>query len=83
MTDPVQWRISSFSGQNGSCVEVGVTRISSYSTTGGSCVALTETDDHVLVRNSNAPDRGTLVLSPASVAAFIAASVAGELDDLA
>lgn len=64
MTESTVWRISTFSGQN------------------GSCVAIATTDDRVLVRNSNRPDRGTLALSPASLAAFVAASAAGELDDL-
>lgn len=64
MTEPTNWRISSFSGSN------------------GSCVAVATTDDRVLVRNSNAPDRTTLGLSRDAMAAFIAASAAGELDDL-
>lgn len=59
----ITWRKSSYSGQNGDCVEVGEYR------------------DAVLVRNSNSPDRGTLVLSPASMAAFVAACARGELDD--
>lgn len=79
----IRWRISSYSGQNGSCVEIGVTRISSYSASGGSCVAVTETDDDVLVRNSNQPDRGCLAFDRSAVAAFVAASSAGEYDDLA
>ena len=65
MTEPTNWRISSFSGSN------------------GSCVAVATTDDRVLVRNSNAPDRGTIGLSRNAVAAFVAATRAGELDDLA
>lgn len=60
----ITWRKSSYSGQNGDCVEVAEHR------------------DAVLVRNSNSPDRGTLVLSPASMASFVAASRSGELDDL-
>lgn len=64
MTTPLRWRISSFSGSN------------------GSCVAVAETPDGVMVRNSNAPDRVTLELDPAAVAAFVAACSAGELDDV-
>jgi hypothetical protein len=63
MTIP-RWRISSFSGQN------------------GSCVAVAESGDAVLVRNSNHPDRGTLAVSPDTMAAFVAAVKAGEYDDL-
>lgn len=60
-----------------------VWRISSFSGSNGSCVAVAETPDGVAIRNSNAPDRVTLEFDPAAVAAFIAASAAGELDDLA
>ena len=62
MTDSVRWRISSFSGQN------------------GSCVAVAESDDTVLVRNSNHPDRGTLAVSAGAMAAFVAACARGDLD---
>lgn len=65
MTESTVWRISSFSGQN------------------GSCVAVADLGDRVAIRNSNSPDRGTLVLSPASIAAFVAACARGECDDLA
>lgn len=61
----IRWRVSSFSGQN------------------GTCVAVAATDDGVLVRNSNQPDRGTLAFPRDVMAAFVAACNAGELDDLA
>lgn len=83
MTNFLVWRKSSYSGQNGDCVELAEYRISTFSGQGGSCVAVAGGDDVVLIRNSNTPDRGTLVLSPTSVAAFVAACSAGQLDDLA
>lgn len=64
MTDHPVWRISSFSTNNGSCVEVA--------DLGGT----------VAVRNSNHPSRGTISFSLNAMAAFVAASAAGEYDDL-
>lgn len=62
---PTTWRKSTYSGQNGDCVEVA--------DLGGT----------VAVRNSNAPDRGTISFSLNAMAAFVAACAAGELDDFA
>jgi Domain of unknown function (DUF397) len=59
------WHKSSYSGQNGSCVEVARTP-----------------DGSTLVRNSNRPDAGTIELTPAEMAAWIAGCKAGEFDDL-
>lgn len=59
-----------------------VWRISSFSGSNGSCVAVAPIGDCVLVRNSNQPAAGTLSLSPASVAAFVAAAKNSEYDDL-
>jgi hypothetical protein len=57
-------------------------RISSFSTNNGSCVAVAAVDDTVAIRNSNHPDRNTLTLDPAAMAAFVAACSAGECDNL-
>jgi hypothetical protein len=56
-------------------------RKSSYSNN-GKCVEIADTGGSVLVRNSQHPDRGTITLSPAAVAAFVADCSVGELDDL-
>jgi hypothetical protein len=56
-------------------------RKSSFSTTNGSCVEVRDLGRSVAVRNSNHPDRGTLILEPTSVAALVAACAAAELDD--
>jgi Domain of unknown function (DUF397) len=58
-------------------------RKSSYSAPNNDCVEVAETDAVVMIRNSNAPDRGALVFPAEAVARFIAACAAGELDDLA
>jgi hypothetical protein len=39
--------------------------------------------DRAAVRNSNAPDAGTLLIPAAALAAFVAGARAGEFDDLA
>lgn len=57
-------------------------RISSYSASNGSCVAVADLGDRVAIRNSNSPDRTMLALSPASVAAFVAACRIAEFDSL-
>jgi hypothetical protein len=58
-------------------------RKSSYSDGQGQCVELAETGATVLVRNSNRPDAGTLTLDRPALAAFVAATANGDLDDLA
>lgn len=58
-------------------------RISSYSNN-GSCVEVAKLPDgSTAVRNSNHPDAGTVVFTPAEMAAFFAGVRAGEFDDLA
>jgi ribosomal protein L2 len=57
-------------------------RKSSSSVDQGNCVELAELPDGVALRNSNHPDAGTLVVSRAGMAGFVAACRAGDLDDL-
>jgi hypothetical protein len=58
-------------------------RISSHSANSGSCVAIADLGDAVAIRNSNHPNRTTLSLTRHSLAEFIAACSAGELDEVA
>jgi hypothetical protein len=59
-------------------------RTSSFSSNQGNCVAIATPDPSTtLIRNSQHPDCGTLCLPTATVADFVAACRAGELDDLA
>ncbi|MDQ3403730.1 MAG: DUF397 domain-containing protein [Actinomycetota bacterium] len=80
------WRKSSFSGNNGACVEVQW-RTSSFSGNNGNCVqvrwrkssfsgdngACVEIDfaDTVAVRDSKNPDHGRLAFSPSAWSAFL------------
>lgn len=57
-------------------------RKASY-TVDNNCVELAETDDAILVRNSNQPDAGTLTITPTDLAAFVEGVKAGDYDDLA
>ncbi|WP_306363126.1 DUF397 domain-containing protein [Nocardia sp. CC227C] len=47
------------------------------------CVEVAGTADGVLIRNSNAPERGTLAFTTAEFSAWLRGCKAGEFDDLA
>ena len=78
------WRTSSYSGQNGACVEVAVVpawHSSSYSGQNGSCVEVASNLPGVVaVRDSK--DRGgpVLAFAPGEWRAFTAALKAGEFE---
>ena len=78
------WRASSYSGQNGDCVEVAVVpewRTSTYSGTNGGCVEVARNMPGVIgVRDSK--DRGgpVLAVEPAEWRAFTDRVKAGQLD---
>jgi len=48
----------------------------------GQCVEVAETDDSIVVRNSNRPGAGTLEFTRAEIAAWIEGCKAGEFDDI-
>ncbi|MGH3830159.1 MAG: DUF397 domain-containing protein, partial [Pseudonocardiaceae bacterium] len=52
--DRIVWRTSSYSTNNGACVEVGW-RTSSYSSTNGACVEVVPAPEGILVRDSKNP----------------------------
>jgi hypothetical protein len=58
-------------------------RTSSFSGAQSTCVEMApDPGGHVLVRNSNRPDAGTLAFTPAELGAWLDACRAGHLDDL-
>ena len=57
-------------------------RKSSKSGANSNCVELAQTDDGVLIRNSNRLDGGVVPFTRAELAAFIDGCKAGEFDDL-
>ncbi|RCW39807.1 uncharacterized protein DUF397 [Halopolyspora algeriensis] len=59
-------------------------RKSSFSTSGGNCVEVAPlADGRIAVRNSNAPEAGTVLFTRAEMDAWIRGVKAGEFDDLA
>jgi hypothetical protein len=58
-------------------------RKSSYSGgNGGACVEVAVLADGIAVRNSNRPDAGTIIFTPAEIDAFLKGVKAGEFNDL-
>ena len=57
-------------------------RKSSYSGGSSECVEVAHDAQRVHVRNSNAPDAGTLLVAPTVMAAWTAGVKAGDIDDL-
>ncbi|OMI89729.1 DUF397 domain-containing protein [Streptomyces sp. M1013] len=87
MPTTIQWRKSSYSGdQGGECMECAplgrlAWRKSSYSgDQGGDCVEIAEVTDHatVAVRDSKTPAGPTLTLAPAAFSAFVGWAAAAE-----
>lgn len=66
----MEWRKSSYSGQNGSCVEVAW-RKSSRSDHYGACVEVANGGAAVGVRDSKKPGAGQLAVPPAEWVAFL------------
>jgi Domain of unknown function (DUF397) len=59
-------------------------RKSSFSNAGGECVEVAAlADGRVAVRNSKAPDAGTVFFTRAEIGAWLRGVKAGEFDDLA
>jgi len=56
-----------------------VWRTSSFSTSGGSCVELAYLGDEIAVRDSKAPDAGTLVVPGAGLTALLRSVRSGHL----
>ena len=68
------WRKSSYSGQDGNCVEVARAewRKSSYSGQSGNCVEVARhLPARVAIRDSKSPDGPSLLVSPETWRAFL------------
>ena len=71
-----EWRKSSYSGQDGNCVEVARAewRKSSYSSQSGNCVEVArDLPARIAIRDSKSPDGPALLVSPATWRAFLLA----------
>jgi hypothetical protein len=67
-----RWIKSSYSNNNGTCVEVAWFK-SSYSANNGDCVEVATGVNEVATRDSKDPEGGVLTLSPAAFRSFLAA----------
>ncbi|MGH3780842.1 MAG: DUF397 domain-containing protein [Pseudonocardiaceae bacterium] len=68
--DSIVWHKSSYSTDNGACVEIGW-RTSSHSTNNGDCVEVAPAPDRVLVRDSKDPAGPALAFPPPAWQAFL------------
>jgi hypothetical protein len=68
--DSIVWHTSSYSTNEGACVQVGW-RTSSYSTNQGDCVQVAPAPDRVLVRDSKNPTGPTLTVPTQAWRAFL------------
>lgn len=66
----ITWRKSSYSSQNGSCVEVGTWRKSRHSDENGECVEVASGQRMIAVRDSKHPEGGKLAFSREAWGAF-------------
>ncbi|QKG25578.1 DUF397 domain-containing protein [Actinomadura verrucosospora] len=77
----ITWHKSSYSSQQGNCVEVGVWRKSTHSTgNGGQCVEVSADEAVVLARDSKAPEGPVLGFGADAWDAFLSTVKSGRLD---
>ncbi|GAA2950843.1 DUF397 domain-containing protein [Streptomyces enissocaesilis] len=73
MSSYLNWFKSSYSGEEGECVEIAVTWTKSrYSTNQGECVEVATCPHAIHVRDSKDVTRPALALSPTTWSAFVA-----------
>ena len=65
------WRKSSYSNQQGDCVEVTAWRKSSYSNGHGNCVEVGDGPTVVAIRDSKNPNGPVVTVTPAAWRAFL------------
>jgi hypothetical protein len=71
MADEPAWRVATYTGDQGNCVEVASWRVASYTgASGGNCVEVGGADRTILVRDTKDRDGGTLTFTAASWQVF-------------
>lgn len=60
MTNEPTWRVATYTGSSGNCVEVGAWRTATYTSTGGNCVEVGGAGRAILVRDTKDRPGGTL-----------------------
>ncbi|MFI6640574.1 DUF397 domain-containing protein [Streptomyces sp. NPDC050504] len=79
------WRKSSYSGDQGDCVEcapfgTAAWRTSSYSADQGQCVEIAAQPCRIAVRDSKNPDGPAFTITPTAFTAFTTAAAEGRLE---
>lgn len=70
MTNGPLWRVATYTGGNGNCVEVAAWRVATYTGGNGDCVEVGDADRAILVRDTKDRDGGTLAFPAAAWRSF-------------
>lgn len=70
MVNEPAWRVATYTGSSGSCVEIASWRVATYTGGSGSCVEVGDTDHAVLVRDTKDRNGGTLTFPAAAWQSF-------------
>ena len=63
MANGPTWRVATYTGGNGNCVEVASWRVATYTGGNGDCVEVGDADRAILVRDTKDRDGGTLTFT--------------------
>ena len=70
MANELAWRVATYTGGNGNCVEVASWRVATYTGGNGDCVEVGDADRAILVRDTKDRNGGTLLFTAAAWQAF-------------
>lgn len=70
MANGPAWRVATYTGGNGDCVEVASWRVATYTGSSGNCVEVGDADRVMLVRDTKDRDGGTLTFTVDAWQAF-------------
>lgn len=68
--EPAAWRVATYTGGNGNCVEVASWRVATYTGGNGDCVEVGDAGRAILVRDTKDRDGGTLAFTAATLQSF-------------
>lgn len=70
MANEPAWRVATYTGANGDCVEVASWRVATYTGANGNCVEVGDADSAILVRDTKDRAGGTLTFMAATWQSF-------------
>jgi hypothetical protein len=70
MANEPAWRVATYTGGSGNCVEVASWRVATYTGGQGNCVEVGDADRAILVRDTKDRDGGTLTFTAAAWQTF-------------